>query len=87
MGPRRTAAELASLGERFYEAVERSPGETMSVLALQLGLSPKVLELPVSHLKKVGRVRTMGERNRTRYLPMATPAPPVSADLEDRREE
>jgi len=71
---RRTPAEIAALGERFYAAVESQPGETMAVLVRGLGVSSRDLERPVSQLRKAERVRTVGERSRMRYFPMATSA-------------
>ncbi len=66
--PRRLPAELKALGERFFSAVEVTPGETMTTLAAGLGLRPQELERPVLGLKREGRVKTVGERNRTRYF-------------------
>ena len=74
MAPRRTPEELAAVCEKFYDAVEKHPGETMRVLVEGLKLSPRVLETPVLKLKKAGRVRTVGEGPRTRYFPMAAPS-------------
>jgi len=72
-GPRRSAGELAALGERFFEAVEQCPGETMTTLSAKLGLRTQELERPVLLLKKDGRIRTVGERSRTRYYAMTAP--------------
>jgi DNA-binding Lrp family transcriptional regulator len=46
----------------------------MAVLAPRLGVSAKELERPVSRLKKAGQIRTVGERSRMRYYPMARSA-------------
>jgi len=67
---RRDRAEVAALGERFYEAVNASPGESMAVLAKKVGSTPSELHRPVSNLKRAGRVRSVGQRQRTRYFPM-----------------
>jgi hypothetical protein len=69
--PRRSAAELEELGERLYEAVCAKPGETMMVLAARLGTSSRSLERPAGRLRRAGRVRSIGERNGTRYFPIA----------------
>ncbi len=70
-GKRRGAAELAALGERFYRALCSKPGETMAVLAADVGTSPRELHRAVAGLKQAGRVRAVGERAHTRYVPLA----------------
>ena len=69
---RRPRAELAALGEQFYRAVCAKPGETMAVLAADLGSSGRELSRPMTKLKSTGLVRTVGQRHLTRYFPMAT---------------
>jgi predicted Zn-dependent protease len=66
---RRTQAELSALAERLHELVCAQPGETMSVLAPQLGATSIELERPMKALKKAGRVRSVGQRHLTRYFP------------------
>lgn len=65
----RTPEELATLGEQLYAAVCANPGETMMVLASQLGTTSQQLEVPVARLKRTGRVRSVGRRSHTRYFP------------------
>ena len=72
--PRRSADEIDAFAERLLEAVESAPGETMAVLAPQLGVSAKELGRPAARLKKAGRIKTVGERSRMRYYPMARAA-------------
>jgi hypothetical protein len=67
---RRVGEELAALGERFYEAVCAKPGETMSVLAADVGASARELHRSVTSLRRAGRVRAVGHRRFTRYFPM-----------------
>ena len=67
--PRRSSEELDALGERFMKAVEATPGETMVTLAARLEVSGAALARPVLRLKRQGRIKTVGERNRTRYYP------------------
>ena len=67
---RRTPEEVAALGERLYEAVVAHPGETMRVLAPQVGATPRELHRPMTRLKWAGRVRSVGQRHQTRYFPM-----------------
>jgi hypothetical protein len=71
---RRSADEIDAFAARLFEAVESAPGETMSVLAPMLGVSAKELERPAARLKKAGQIRTVGERSRMRYYPMARAA-------------
>jgi hypothetical protein len=73
-GPRRAAAEVVALTEQFYAALRRSPGETMTTLAPQVGVSPRSLQVVVERLKRAGRVRTVGQRQFTRYFPMTVTA-------------
>jgi hypothetical protein len=70
--PRRPTEELVTLGERFYAALCQQPGETMTTLALQVGVAPRVLQVAVARLRRDGRVRAIGKRQHTRYYPIAT---------------
>lgn len=72
IAPRRAAEELAALGEQFYAALCRRPGETMATLATQVGASPRALQVAVTRLKRAGRVRAVGQRQHTRYFPLTT---------------
>lgn len=60
------------LSERLYEAVCAHPGETMTVLAPELGSSARALHRPMAALKRSGRVRSVGQRRDTRYYPVVT---------------
>ena len=71
---RRDLAEVAGLRDRLHAAVCASPGETMAALAAQLGTSASELHLPMAHLKRLGKVRHVGERNFTRYFPLEASA-------------
>jgi hypothetical protein len=66
---RRTPAEVAELGERFYEVLCAHPGEAMVILAAQVGATPRELHRSVSLLKRAGRVRSVGQRGAARYFP------------------
>ena len=68
---RRTPEEIAGLSERLYAAVCATPGETITALRAQVDGSARELSLPMSALKRAGRVRTVGRKHRTRYFPMA----------------
>jgi hypothetical protein len=68
---RRAPTEMAAVSEKLYKAVCARPGETMAVLAMEIDASPRGLQRPMMHLKNDGRVRSVGQRNMTRYFPMA----------------
>lgn len=67
---RRPSTEVAELAGRLLDAVRACPGETMTVIAARVGLKPRALHRPMTHLKDAGQVRSAGERNFTRYFPM-----------------
>jgi hypothetical protein len=69
-GKRRASDEIVTLGERFYDALCRSPGETMTVLAPIVGATARELNRSTLVLKRAGRIRTVGTRQATRYFPM-----------------
>ena len=69
---RRPSAEITALSERLYQAVCAKPGETMAVLAGDLGASARQLNRPMTQLKRVGRIRSVGQRHQTRYFPLPT---------------
>lgn len=71
--PHRAPEELVALGERFYAALCRQPGETMAVLAAQVGVAPRVLQVAVARLRRTERVRAVGQRQQTRYFPRTAP--------------
>jgi hypothetical protein len=73
-GKRRAKSELSALGERFFEALSRKPGETMGVLSAEVGASPVELHRAVARLREAGRVRTVGERSQMRYFPLSASA-------------
>jgi len=70
-GRRRPPTEVAGLAEQLYAAVRANPGELMSVLAAQIGQTPRALNRPMLQLKRAGRVRSAGQRHLTRYFPMS----------------
>lgn len=77
--PRRASDELVALGERFYAALCRQPGETMAVLAPQVGEAPRVMQVAVARLRRTGRIRAVGQRHQTRYFPMTAPSAATAA--------
>jgi hypothetical protein len=66
---RRNGEEVAALGERLLAAVKATPGETMTTLAPQIGATPRELQLPAARLKRAGRLRSVGQRQYTKYFP------------------
>jgi hypothetical protein len=68
---RRPREEMAQLEERLYAAICAHPGETMTVLAPAVGLPARELGRPATLLRRSGRVRSVGERQYTRYFPMS----------------
>jgi hypothetical protein len=75
---RRPSADLIAIGERLYAAMCDAPGETMTVLAPAVGCSARELHRPMSLLKQAGRVRSVGNRQGTRYYPMVGEGTPPS---------
>ena len=69
-GVRRAPAEMSALGERLYAALCAHPGAAMNTLAAELGATPRQLHRPVATLRRAGRVRSVGQRQATRYFPM-----------------
>lgn len=47
----------------------------MSVLAAELGVNARELNRPVGKLKLAGRVRSVGQRQQTRYFPVVGTTP------------
>jgi hypothetical protein len=68
-GKRRRSAEVSELGERLYRAVWAHLGEGLAAMAGELGASARELHRPMALLKQAGRVRSVGQRHQTRYLP------------------
>lgn len=73
-GHRRAPEEVATLGERLYAAICTHPGAAMTTLAGEVGATPRELNRPATQLRRAGRVRTVGERQGTRYFPMSAKA-------------
>jgi len=72
---RRDPAEVTAVAERLHKAVCAKPGEAMVVFATELDTTVRELHRPMANLKRSGRVRSVGERHRTRYFPgLATAA-------------
>jgi hypothetical protein len=70
-GRRRARTEISELAERLYEVVRADPGETIAVIAAEVGETAKALHRPMVQLKREGRVRSAGQRRLARYFPMS----------------
>ncbi|MCA9706392.1 MAG: winged helix-turn-helix domain-containing protein [Myxococcales bacterium] len=68
-GQRRSVEELERVAAALYEQVRANPGESMVSFATELQTSVRALQRPMTLLKKQGRVRSVGQRHRTRYFP------------------
>lgn len=68
---RRPPTEMSALLERLYKAICARPGVGMAVLSTELGATPRQLNWPAKQLRRSGRVRSVGQRQFTRYFPMA----------------
>lgn len=68
-GRRRPPGEVAALAESLYDQVCAKPGQPMVAFAAELGATARQLHRPMMTLKRAGRVRSVGERHRTRYFP------------------
>ena len=68
-GKRRSHSEVAELAERLHASVASEPGEVMTHYSRRLGSSVRELNLPMTMLRRDGRLRTTGARDHTRYYP------------------
>lgn len=67
---RRSTEEINKLAQDLYDSVCAKPGETMAVLAQEMGTAPRLLQPAVARLKAEGRIRAVGHRHLTRYFPL-----------------
>jgi hypothetical protein len=75
---RRTPEEVADLAERLCAAVHASPGAKITTLAAEVGATPRELIVAVGRLRRAGCVRTVGERQYTKYF-AAAPTPTTAS--------
>lgn len=68
-GKHRTPDEIVILAEKFLKRVSDKPGDTMTIIAAEMGIPTKELHQPMSKLKAAGKIRSTGERHLTRYFP------------------
>jgi hypothetical protein len=69
---RRHPEQVGALAEELYGAICRCPGETMATLREQVGQPANALALPTTKLLQAGRIKKTGERQFTRYFPVAS---------------
>lgn len=69
---RRTPEQLAELADDLAATIASHPGEAMATFAEQLGVSARDLHRPMTMLKRQKRIRSVGERQLTRYFPAAS---------------
>lgn len=70
-GRRRARSEMTEVADRLYAAIRANPGESIAVIAAEVGETAKALHRPMAQLKDAGRVRSAGQRRLTRYFPMS----------------
>jgi hypothetical protein len=59
-----------TLDDMLRPAVRAKRGETIALIAAEVGETAKALHQPMAHIKQAGRVRSAGQRHLTRYFPM-----------------
>lgn len=69
LSKRRSPAEINDLSERLRSLIHERPGESMVTFAAELGVSARELYRPMTMLKQTGQIRSVGQRQRTRYFP------------------
>jgi hypothetical protein len=72
---RRNSEEMEVLTAKLYEVICAHPGETITQLSPKVGVTIKELKTPSARLKRTGRLRTTGQRQFTRYFPIAVSEP------------
>jgi hypothetical protein len=80
---RRSSAQIEALEEKLLQAVWTTPGESMSVLAAQVGATAAQLQVVVARLKASRRIKAVGERQFTRYFPVERSDDGVGEVVED----
>ncbi len=68
--PQRSAEEIAALEARLLAVVRSNPGQSLSALAPQVGVTPAKLRVPVVRLKAKKQIKLVGQRQFTCYFPV-----------------
>lgn len=76
---RRSSEQIQILKDSVYQALCSSPGQTMSVLAEQVGTTPRQLQVPIARLKAEDLIRSVGQRPSVRYFPRNSGAQATSS--------
>jgi plasmid replication initiation protein len=74
---RRTAGELDEVCGRLCALVRARPGESIVMLAEEMGEPAGALQRPMAKLRADGRVRTVGQRHLMRYFPTVVRTAPA----------
>jgi hypothetical protein len=74
-GKRRSAEDVAAMGETLVSYVKANPGARADQIASALRTDPGTIRLPMQALLAAKKVKTQGQRRGTKYyLPGAMPA-------------
>lgn len=68
-GAKRTADELAKLGDQFAAYVAKNPGQRIEQINKQLGTTTKDLQLPIRKMIADGILKVKGKKRSTQYFP------------------
>jgi hypothetical protein len=67
-GPKRTAADLDMLAEKFASYIKANPGLRIEQINKELGTMTKDLALPIRKLIADGNITTKGQKRSTKYF-------------------
>jgi hypothetical protein len=65
---RRSADEVASIGQTVLSHVRANPGQRLEEIGRALGLPTKELKRPIANLMDAGALRTEGQKRGTKYF-------------------
>lgn len=66
----RSKDEIAALETQFLAVVRSNPGQSMAVLASQVGVKRSELRVPVVRLRAKKKIKLVGQRQFTCYFPV-----------------
>ena len=61
---------IQALTTKLEALIKDNPGLTIRALAQKMGQESRKLYVPVQKLKRKGTIKTVGQRQKTRYFPM-----------------
>ena len=76
---KRTAEDVAKMGETVVAYVAKNPGQSVEQIKKALGVEKKDLQLPIIRMIAAKKLKTTGERRGTRYFPAAAATNAVPA--------